>query len=78
MVTQCPQGSSPFKISGLPRRQLKKRLATLKMLVRMSHFHNDVDTVYGGGQTQEELEQTILRWKEEIEEIKTKLNENRS
>jgi hypothetical protein len=74
METQNPQGSR-FKISGLQRRQLKKELAELRLSLKLLYYHNDIDTVYGGGQTQEELEQTKLRWEKEIEEIKLKLNE---
>jgi hypothetical protein len=55
-----------FVISGQKRRDLKKKLNLNKRLLRMNRFINDVDEVYGGGMTEQELISYENKLKKEI------------
>ena len=55
-----------FVISGKKRRELKKKLNLNKRLLKMNRFYNDIDEVYGGGLTEEQLTSSEKRLKKEI------------
>jgi len=55
-----------FVISGKKRRELKKKLNLNKRLLKMNRFYNDIDKVYGGGLTEEQLTSSEKRLKKEI------------
>ena len=69
------QQVSKFKISGQNRRELKKQFNSLKRQRKMMYFYNDIDTVYGGGLSEKELEERKISLEKEIEQIQNKLNE---
>lgn len=62
-----------FKISGIKRRLLKKELSLLKHSVKMFHFYNDVDTVYGGGIDEKETEELLFEKLNQIYDLEEKL-----
>ena len=55
-----------FIISGRKRRELKKELNLNKRLLKMNRFINDIDEVYGGGMTEQELTDYENKLKKEI------------
>lgn len=63
-----------FLISGKKRKELKKKFNLNKRLLRMTRFYNDIDEVYGGGMTEEELIEYENRLKKEITKQKKLLN----
>jgi len=63
-----------FVISGQKRRDLKKKLNLNKRLLRMNRFINDVDEVYGGGMTEQELISYENKLKKEITHQETLLS----
>lgn len=63
-----------FVISGQKRRELKKELNLNKRLLRMNRFYNDIDEVYGGGMTEQELINYENKLKKEITQQETLLN----
>lgn len=66
---------SKYKISGKTRKELKKQLSLYKILLDRSHFYNDIDTVYGGGMDENEMEQHITKLKDDIQRIENQLKE---
>ena len=66
---------SDFVISGLKRRELKKKLSLLKYSYSMFWHYEDIDRVYGGGSDDFECEQILEKIKLEIVELEEKLSE---
>jgi hypothetical protein len=66
---------SEFVISGLKRRELKKKLNSLKSSYKMFWHYEDIDRVYGGGSDDFECEQILEKIKLEIVELEEKLSE---
>ena len=66
---------SPYKISGVERRKLKKELSELKYFVKMFWHFEDIDRVYGGGLTDKECDDLIEEKNKEIEKLESLLNE---
>ena len=67
-----------FLISGDERRKLKKKLSLAKAYDRMFWFYQDVDSVYGGGLSDEEALERKKELENEIEcmqkQLKQQLN----
>lgn len=63
-----------FVISGQKRRELKKKLSLNKQLLKMNRFYNDIDEVYGGGMTEQELTDYEDKLKKEITQQETLLS----
>lgn len=66
---------SPYKVSGLERRVLKKELSVLKTYVKNFWHYQDIDNVYGGGLTEEECKNTLDKCKKKIEDLEKELSE---
>ena len=64
-----------YIISGKTRREMKKQLHLKRRQVRMSYYLNDIDEVYGGGISLEDLEKYNQRLLLEIDMIEIFLNE---
>ena len=64
-----------FVISGKARRTLKKQVSLKKYTLGMSHYWNDVDTVYGGGLSPEDLIRSNEELRNEIRVIEIMLKE---
>ena len=69
--------SSEFVISGLKRRELKKKLSLLKYSYNMFWHYEDVDRVYGGGSDDFECENILERIKSEIVELERIVSEKK-
>ena len=63
-----------FVISGKERRALKKELNQLKRYLKMFWYYDDIDRVYGGGLSDEEIEIILAKTKKEILRLETELN----
>lgn len=63
---------------GEERRKLKKELHEQEMCLRYLHFHNDIEVVYGGGMSEDELRQYGNRLRERISELNRMLQEKES
>ena len=66
---------SPFAISGKIRKEKKKELSKLKLFVRDSWRHEDVDRVLGGGMSDNVCNKIITDTKEKILQLEIELNE---
>ena len=64
---------SPFKISGQPRRALKKELSELKRLINYNPQYLDLCHVYGTPAV--DNDKTITKWEDRIKVIERKLLE---
>ena len=69
--------SSEFVISGLKRRELKKKLSLLKYSYNMFWHFEDIDRVYGGGSDNFECEQILEKIKLEIIELEKIVSEKK-
>jgi hypothetical protein len=66
---------SPYKISGANRRLLKKELAELKSIENNFWYWEDIDRVYGGGLSDDECEEYLIKNRNRIEELEKLLEE---
>ena len=64
-----------FKISGSDRRKVKKELHIKKYSMKMFHFYNDIDTVYGGGYNMDETNKHLDKMQKEINILEESLSE---
>ena len=69
--------NSEFVISGLKRRELKKKLSLLKYSYNMFWHFEDIDRVYGGGSDNFECEQILEKIKFEIVELERIVSEKK-
>lgn len=69
--------NSEFVISGLKRRELKKKLSLLKYSYNMFWHFEDIDRVYGGGSDNFECEQILEKIKLEIIELERIVSEKK-
>lgn len=69
--------NSEFVISGLKRRELKKKLSLLKYSYNMFWHFEDIDRVYGGGSDNFECEQILEKIKLEIIELEKIVSEKK-
>ena len=63
-----------FVISGIKRKQEKKKLHELKRFVKMFWFYEDIDRVYGGGLPDEKCHALLAEKQKEIEAMEERLN----
>ena len=68
---------SEFVVSGLKRRELKKKLSLLKYSYNMFWHFEDIDRVYGGGSDNFECEQILEKIKLEIIELEKIVSEKK-
>jgi hypothetical protein len=68
---------SEFVISGLKRRELKKKLNSLKSSYKMFWHYEDIDRVYGGGSDDFDCEQILEKIKLEIIELEKIISERK-
>jgi len=74
-LTKKKMNKPEYKIHGLYRRKLKKKLSKLKYFVKIFWFHQDLERVYGGGLSDKECDMLLHETQKEIETIENKLNE---
>ncbi len=66
---------SPYKISGVERRKLKKELSELKSFVKTFWYYEDIDRVYGGGLSDDECNSLLEETGEKIKQLELILEE---
>ena len=69
--------NSEFVISGLKRRELKKKLSLLKYSYNMFWHFEDIYRLYGGGSDNFECEQILEKIKLEIIELEKIVSEKK-
>ena len=64
-----------MSIHGLERRKLKKELSDWRLFVKMFWNYEDIDRVYGGGNSDEECEKILDKTNARIKELEQILSE---